>query len=148
MMTQQKEIFYKEKVNMSFNDYGRNGRKKAFCNCSLGGSGKPVEIEGVYTTPFDIDHKEVDVVQVTLNDVAMTINNPSNPVAGKRLTLRIKQKVGGTGSGTLIFDTKFRFSSLLPVPVLTTVASAIDYLCFIYNGIDDKFDFIGFVQGF
>ena len=76
-----------------------------------------------------------------------TLANPTNPQgSGQMIIIRVKQDA--TGNRTLAFDTKYRFSTDLPSPVLSTAANKIDYLGFIYNQDDDKWDFISFVKGF
>jgi hypothetical protein len=76
-----------------------------------------------------------------------TLGNPSNPIRdGQRLLFCVRQD--GTGGRTLAYDTKYRFSTDLPSPTLSTGASKIDYLGFIYNKTDDKWDFVGKVFGF
>lgn len=67
-----------------------------------------------------------------------TISNPTGtPVAGQQLILRIKQD--GTGSRTITWGSAFRFSGGT-APTLTTTASKTDYLGFIYNADDTKWD--------
>lgn len=76
-----------------------------------------------------------------------TLGNPVNPLAdGQKIMLRVTQD--GTGSRTLGYDTKYRFSTALPSPTLSTGANKIDYLGFVYHKSDDKWDFVAFVKGF
>jgi len=92
----------------------------------------------------------VDALKGSLQWVTLggnrTLGNPSNPTAGQKIMFRIKQD--GTGSRTLAYDTKYRFSTDLPSPTLTTTAAKTDYLGFIYHEVDDKWDFVGKVFGF
>lgn len=74
------------------------------------------------------------------------LDNPTNPNRGQKIIVRVKQD--GTGSRTLTFDTKYRFSTDLPSPTLSDGAGDIDYLGFIYNKDDDKWDYIAEVKGF
>lgn len=75
-----------------------------------------------------------------------TLSNPTNPNRGQKIIIRVKQD--GTGSRTLSFDTKYRFSTDLPSPTLSTTGGKTDYLGFIYNKDDDKWDYIAEVKGF
>jgi hypothetical protein len=87
-----------------------------------------------------------DVCTVTLGG-NRTIANPSGTVAtGQELTLRLKQDA--TGHRTVTWDTKYRFSADLPQPTLTVTGGKTDYIRFVYNGDDDKWDCILIVRGF
>jgi phage FluMu protein gp41 len=78
---------------------------------------------------------------------ARQLLNPTNPQGnGQLIIIRVKQDA--TGNRTLTYDTKYRFSTDLPSPILSTAANKIDYLGFIFNQDDDKWDFISFVKGF
>ena len=67
-----------------------------------------------------------------------TISNPTGtPAAGQQLILRIKQDA--TGSRTITWGSAYRFSGGT-APTLTTTASKTDYLGFIYNSDDTKWD--------
>lgn len=70
-----------------------------------------------------------------------TIANPTNLVNGQRIVFRLKQD--GTGGRTVTWDTKYRFSTDIPQPTLSTTASYIDFVAFIYNSTDDKLDVVG-----
>lgn len=84
--------------------------------------------------------------KVTLGG-ARTLGNPTNPKGGGQVIV-IKVSQDGAGTRTLAYDTKYRFSTGLPQPVVTTGANKFDYIGFIYNAADDKWDFIALVQGF
>lgn len=74
------------------------------------------------------------------------LGNPSNPGGdGQRITLRVTQTAGGH---QLTFDTKYRFGTDLPTPILSAAAGAIDYLGFTYHLADDKWDYTAQVFGF
>ena len=76
-----------------------------------------------------------------------TIANPSGvAAAGQELRLRLKQDA--TGSRTVTWDTKYRFSTDIPRPTLSTAAGKTDYVRFIYNSDDDKWDCQQVVRGF
>ncbi len=69
-----------------------------------------------------------------------TLSNPTNGAEGSHFTIRIRQD--GTGSRILDYGTNYRFPSGI-APTLTTTANAIDYLSFIYDETDSKWDFVG-----
>lgn len=75
-----------------------------------------------------------------------TLGNPTNAQDGQKIIIRVKQDA--TGNRTLAYSSEYRFSSDLPSPTLSTAANKIDYLAFIRNGTDSKWDFIGKVFGF
>jgi hypothetical protein len=76
-----------------------------------------------------------------------TLGNPTNPAGdGQLLLIRVTQD--GTGTRTLAYDTKYRFSTALPSPTLSTAINKVDYIGFIYAKTADKWDFISWVQGF
>lgn len=66
-----------------------------------------------------------------------TIANPTNPASGQKIVYRVKQD--GTGGRTLTWGSAFRFSGGT-APTLTTAANKTDYLGFIYNATDSKWD--------
>jgi len=70
-----------------------------------------------------------------------TLSNPTNGAEGSHFTVRIRQDA--TGSRLLSYGTDYRFPAASPVPVLSTGANAIDYLSFIYDEVDGKWDFVG-----
>jgi hypothetical protein len=74
-----------------------------------------------------------------------TLSNPTNaPVAGllEAAVLYFRVRQDATGSRTLAFGTAYRFPGNT-APVLTTAPAATDYLAFLYNEIDGRFDFQG-----
>jgi len=75
------------------------------------------------------------------------LGNPTNPAGcGQLILFRVRQD--GTGTRILTYDTKYRFSTSLPSPTLSTGINKVDYLGFIYDKTADKWDFISFVKGF
>lgn len=98
----------------------------------------------------DASNISIDVSKGNIFDVTLggdrTLSNPVNPVDGQKIMLRVRQDA--TGSRTLSFDAKYRFSTDLPSPTLSTGANALDYLGFIYNEADDRWDYIAQVFGF
>ncbi len=90
--------------------------------------------DGATITP-NCDTTDIGKVTIAGN---RTIANPSGtPVAGQKLILRIKQDT--TGSRTITWGSNYRFAGGT-APTLTTTASKTDYLGFIYNSDDTKWD--------
>lgn len=78
-----------------------------------------------------------------------TMGNPTGMTSamdGRVIVFRIKQDA--TGSRTLSWDTKYRFSTQVPSPTLTTTANKTDYMGFVYNAVDDKWDALAFNPGY
>ena len=66
-----------------------------------------------------------------------TIANPTHPLPEQMIIIAIKQD--STGSRTITWGSNFRFSGGT-APTLTTTGSKTDYLGFIYNSADTKWD--------
>lgn len=66
-------------------------------------------------------------------------------VSGERYLLVLKQD--GTGSRTITLPASVRTGDI-GTPTLTTTAGAVDYIGFVYNGIDSKYDLTGNSLGF
>ena len=73
------------------------------------------------------------------------LGNPSNPVNGQKITFEVIQD--GSGSRALTYDTAYAGSTGLPLPTLTTTASARDFLGFIYNSTTSKWYLLSFMNG-
>lgn len=69
-----------------------------------------------------------------------TMGAPTNPTDGQIITYRLKQD--GTGTRTLTWNAVYRFNAAFATPVLQTAGGSIDYVSFIYNGTDTKWDCI------
>lgn len=69
----------------------------------------------------------------------------ANPVDGARYILIIKQDA--TGSRTATWPATVRWPGGT-APTLTTTASKTDYITFIYNGVDSKYDGVALSQNF
>jgi hypothetical protein len=70
-----------------------------------------------------------------------TIDAPSSPTSGQMIVFRLKQD--GTGGRTVTWDAIYRFSSDIPTPTLSAAAGYTDYVSFMYNAADVKWDVIG-----
>lgn len=75
-----------------------------------------------------------------------TLGAPTNPKMGQMIVFRFTQD--GTGTRTLAYNAIYRFSTDIPSPTLSTGGGDVDYLGFIYNDADTKWDCIGKVFGF
>lgn len=65
----------------------------------------------------------------------------SGGLAGRKYVLIIKQDA--TGSRTITLPASVR-TGLIGTPTLTTTANKTDYLGFVYNGIDSKYDLVAY----
>lgn len=75
----------------------------------------------------------------------LTINSPSGtPTNGQELTLRIKS----TNAHTYSFNAIYRGSLDTPLPTTHSGSSLTDYLKFIYNSADSKWDLIAIAGGY
>ena len=104
---------------------------------------KPFDLTDATTITVDASKTQEFRVTITAN---RTMGNPSNAVDGMRIRFRIKQGTGG--SYTITWDTKYRFGSTYPSPTLSTTVNYEDYVEFVYNGTDDKWDCINIAKGF
>lgn len=78
-----------------------------------------------------------DVGTVTLGG-SRTMAAPSGtPSNGQKLVLRLRQDA--TGSRLITWNSAYRFAGGAP-PTLTTTAAKTDYVGFVYNGTDSKWD--------
>ena len=80
-----------------------------------------------------------DFYKVTL-DANATLQAPTNPGAGRRFLLRVRQD--GTGGRTLAFASIYRFPGGT-TPTISTGANVTDYLSFAYHETDIKWDYVG-----
>lgn len=71
---------------------------------------------------------------------------PSNPTDGQRVLFEIKQDA--TGSRAVTWNAVYRFGALVTLPVITTGASKKDYVAFIYNATDVKWDCLAYAPGY
>ena len=78
-----------------------------------------------------------DIGKVTLGGNRLIANPSGTPVAGQHLILRLKQDTTGTRVPT--WGSNYRFAGGT-APTLTTTVSKTDYLGFIYNNDDTKWD--------
>lgn len=103
------------------------------------------EIALTEAATINLDASAGNTFTVTLTG-NRTMGAPSNPTRNQKIIFRITQD--GTGSRTLTWNAIYRFSTDIPSPTLSTGAGDIDYIGFIYNQQDTKWDCIALVQGF
>lgn len=92
----------------------------------------------------------VDIAQrftytLTGTETGKKISNPVHAYDRQEILFVLKQD--GTGSRTVIWDTKYRFSGG-SAPTLSTGANKTDYLTFRYSVADDKWDLVGTALNF
>ena len=86
-----------------------------------------------------LDASRADRFSVTLGG-NRTLANPTSPYGdGQEILVRVIQD--GTGSRTLAYGTNYRFFGGA-LPVLSTTAGDVDYLKFVYNKDDGKWDYV------
>ena len=104
------------------------------------------EVVLAYAATVNVNLALGDVFHLVLTAVACTIANPTNAIAGQRFCFRFVQPA--TANGLVNWDTKYKFSVSLPIPVLTASANVWDYCAFVYNAQNDSYDYIGEVTNF
>jgi len=105
----------------------------------------PVIDELTYSSSIKVDVDTTTLAKVTLTGNAQ-IDFTGTPSDGQAIMLAIKQDA--TGSRTVTWDSRVRFSADLPLFILTSTANALDYMLFRYYKDDDKFDLQALNQGF
>lgn len=82
--------------------------------------------------------------RLTLTASTGTIANPANPVDGQRIDFQVAQD--GTGSRTVAWGTAYDFGAS-GAPTLSTAASKVDIIGFVYNAALSKWIYLGSVLG-
>lgn len=91
------------------------------------------------------DSADVNTHANTQGVGTLTVNAPSGtPTDGQRLVLRVKS----TNVQTYSWNAIYRGSVDIPLPTASSGASKADYMSFIYNSADTKWDLVGLVAGF
>lgn len=75
-----------------------------------------------------------------------TLDNPTNPTDGQRITWQITQDA--TGSRTITLDTAFALGTDVTAVTLTTTANKCDFLGAIYDSTATKWRVVSFVKGY
>jgi hypothetical protein len=97
-----------------------------------------------YADPMSLDCNLYDHFTITL--AGNPTINFTNGVDLKPVVVRLKQD--GTGSRTVTWGTMVRFSVDIASILLTTTANKTDYIGFLYNAADSKWDVVSFTRGF
>lgn len=107
----------------------------------------PVETVAALTDAATIatNAESGSVFTVTLG-ASRNMGAPTSPRNGQRIAYRITQ--GGSGTNLITWNAVFRFSTGLPSPTLSTTVGRTDYVEFIYNSTDTKWDCVRAVIGF
>ena len=130
-------------IILRYSPTARNG-SGAWSSCGARQYGECTALTDAAT--IAVDAQLGPIYDITLTS-SRTLGNPSNPQrCGQMAIFRIRQ--GGSGSYTLTFDTKYRFSTALPSSTLSTAVGKLDYLGFMYNLTDDKWDYVSEIKGF
>jgi hypothetical protein len=96
---------------------------------------------GSVSGSFTIDWSNGNIQSVTLTgNATLTFSNGQD---GGKYILIIKQD--STGGRTITWPSNVRFPGGVQ-PTLTTTPSAVDYIGFIYNGTDGKYDCVAFIR--
>lgn len=90
------------------------------------------------------DCSQGNIFEVTLGG-NRTIATPANALDGQKILYRLTQDA--TGGRTVTWSALFRFSGTYPVPTLSTAPGATDYLEFMWNVTDSRFDCLGYSLG-
>jgi hypothetical protein len=91
--------------------------------------------------PFDASQGNTFAV---VTGAIVTIQNPTNPTAGQRLTIQIQGFNGNNWAIT--WGTAYRATGSLSLPANTGTAGNWKYAEFMYNNFDSKWDLINVVQ--
>lgn len=92
-----------------------------------------------------VDASLGNVFTVTIA-ASRTIGAPINPTNGQKIILRIRQ--GGSGSYTITWNAVYRFGTDITTPTLSTAVGKTDYVGFIYNSTDSKWDCVAVSRGY
>lgn len=114
---------------------------KTFSNCSL--VPRVQSLTDAATITPNADNTDLGLV-TTLSQNSTIANPTGSPVDGQRLVVRIKS----TSIRTLAFGAQFRGGVTLALPSATTGSAKTDYLIFIWNAADSKWDIFQSLLGF
>lgn len=108
----------------------------------------PAVVALTFGASIAIDASLCNVFAVTLTASTGTIANPTNPVDGQTIRLRITQD--STGSRTVTWGSAFGWGALGSAPVLSTTANATDLLAFEFIAAKNKWVYLSapFPQGY
>lgn len=107
-------------------------------------SARVVSLTDGATIAVNADTTDVGTVTIAGN---RTVSNPTGtPVDGQRIELRVKQDA--TGGRTISWGTSYRFGTDITSTTLSPTPSKTDYILFIYNSADSKWDCRSIVRGY
>jgi hypothetical protein len=112
---------------------------------AVGGALTPAVATLTFGVSIPLDASRGNAFVLTLTASTGTLANPTNPVDGQTIRVRVIQ--GGAGSFTLAFGTAYDFGSA-GQPALSTAVSAVDILGFEYVASLSKWCFLGAGLGF
>jgi hypothetical protein len=104
------------------------------------------QIALTYASTIAIDSSLGNRYKVTLTGTTALLGNPTNPVDGMDMVIKVTQDA--TGARALSYGSAYAFSTGLPQPTLSAAANAVDLLAFIYDADVSKWRFVGAVIGF
>lgn len=102
---------------------------------TMTGELSPAVVALTFASSITVNAALGNVFAVTLTASTGTLANPSNPVDGQPIRVRVIQD--GTGSRTLAYGTAWDFGAA-GAPTLSPAANAIDYLVGEYNAVKSK----------
>lgn len=105
----------------------------------------PAVVSLTFGTSVAVNAALGNVFAVTLTSSAGTLANPTNPVDGQAIRVRVIQDA--TGSRTLAYGTAYDFGTT-GQPTLSTAANAVDILGFEYVASLSKWCYLGSGLGF
>jgi len=106
---------------------------------------KEVTQDLTYAAAIEVDIEQVTFAKLTLTGNT-TITVSGTPNDGQPFLIAVRQDA--TGSHTITWDSRVRFSNELPNVDLTGTALSMDYILFRYNADDDKLDAMATNRGF
>lgn len=117
-------------------------------------SGAATFNKAVVETPVSLTDAATVAVDASLGNVFSvtlggnrTMGAPSNAVDGQKILFRIRQD--GTGSRTLAWNAIYTFGTdLAAAPTLTTTASKVDYIGFIYDSVNSHWHMLAYDRGY
>lgn len=92
-----------------------------------------------------VDWSLAPVAKITL-DRATTVFTFSGATAGQRCILKLKQD--GTGGRLITLPASVRYGTDIASITLTITLNKMDFIGFIYDADDSKYDLVSFVKGF
>lgn len=103
-----------------------------------------VSLSDATSFTLSLDTADMNTQANTQATGTLTANAPSGtPTDGQKIVFRIKS----TNVQTYAWNAIFRGGTYLALPITSTGSSKTDYLGFIYNSADTKYDFVSYTPG-